>query len=534
MHGASTSKLSQAKTIGEVISQGHLESSELSEEAEDEERTAVPEELIWKPVTGVNLKTFEFSVPNPGIPDEIVTELVDKTPYEFFKYFLSDKIIQHMVVETNRYAQQIIESASLSRHSRLIKWKNVSSNEIEIFLGIIFWMGLNKKPKLSDYWSKKLIYENRVTNIMSRNRFELILRMWHFSNNQECTEGDRLFKIQPLIDLLLERFQLANIPNKDICIDETLVPFRGKLSFKQFIKNKRHKFGIKLYKLCSNSGYTYNLKVYCGRDAQPGLPVGSSVVMDLTKNLLDAGRVLYTDNFYTSIYLAHELLNRSTHLVGTLRTNRKLNPKEVTQSKLKKGEKIARESNTGVVVLKWKDKRDVLMLTTTHDDTMLNVQSENGKSIQKPQVIIDYNNSKAFIDLSDQMKAYSTALRRGVKWYRKLAIELITGSALVNAHILYKNIKKKKCKITHFKEELTMKLLQLEGVDIPAVPTGECSLKNMGTIRRRCTVCYEKLKLEFGRKHAGLKAKQTPYKCEKCDSFFCVECFFSKHKSFKL
>nr|CAH7732309.1 unnamed protein product [Callosobruchus chinensis] len=275
-----------------------------------------------------------------------------------------------MVAETNRYPQQSLENANISRFSRLRKWKETSAEEMEKFLGIIFWKGLNKKPKLSDCWKKN-----------------------------------------PLIDLLLERFQSAIIPARDLCIDETMVPF-------QYIKNKKHKFGIKLYKLCTNNGYTYNLKVYCGRDAQPGVPVASSVVMELSKNLLDSGRVLYIDNFYTSMHLAHELLKRGTHLVGTLR---KFNRQDVIKAKLKVSETVARESNTGAVVLKGKDKLDVLKLSTLHDDTMSDVESENDKVLQ-PKMIIDYNSSKGFIDITDQMKAYSCALRRGIKWYRKLAM----------------------------------------------------------------------------------------------------------------
>ncbi|XP_050301083.1 piggyBac transposable element-derived protein 4-like [Anthonomus grandis grandis] len=366
----------------------------------------------------------------------------------------------------------------------------------------------------------KFTYENKVKNLMSRNRFELILRMWHLSDNKACPEGDRLFKIKHLIDLLLARFQAANIPKKEICID--FVPFRGKLAFKQFIKNKKHKFGIKVYKLCTENGFTYNMKVYCGRDVQPGAPAASSVVMELMANLLDSGRILYTDNFYTSVHLAHQLLEHSTHLVGTLRSNRKLNPQEVIQAKLNKNDTISRESNTGVVVLKWKDKRDVLTLSTIHDNRMVDIPKENGTITQKPQIVVDYNRSKGFIDISDQMKAYSAALRRGVKWYRKLAIELITGSALINAHILYKIIKKKNIKITSFKEEVTMALLQSEISETENLPTEDYSLNHMDARRR------------FGRKHAALKAKQTPYKCEKYKSYFCVECFFVKHKSFKL
>jgi hypothetical protein len=109
-------------------------------------------------------------------------------------------------------------------------------------------MGLSKKPRLPEYWSKNTLYDNSVEKLISRNRFKMLLRMRHFSNNEECPPGDRLFKIQPLLDRLLERFQLAVVPGKEICIDETMLPFCGRLSFLQYIKNKSHKFGIKLFR----------------------------------------------------------------------------------------------------------------------------------------------------------------------------------------------------------------------------------------------------------------------------------------------
>nr|CAH7716672.1 unnamed protein product [Callosobruchus chinensis] len=337
-----------------VASQGQPEGQPDSSDISEVEDEVIPNSVnvTWGPVTGKNLRSFHFDASCCGVPAEVKADLVDKTPYQFYKFFVTDHIINLMVAETNRYAQQSLENANLSRFSRLQKWKETSAEEMEKFLGIILWMGLNKKPKLSDYWSKKILYENKAKDIMSRNHFELILRMWHLFNNQECPECDRLFKIKPLIHLLLERFQSAILPARDLCIDETMVPFRGKLSFKQYIKNKKHKFGIKLYKLCTNNGYKYNLKVYCGRYAQPGVPVAFSVVMELSKNLLDSGRVLHTDNFCTSMHLAHELLKRGTHLVGTLRSNRKLNPQDVIKARLKVSETVARESNTGAVVLK--------------------------------------------------------------------------------------------------------------------------------------------------------------------------------------
>nr|CAI5823526.1 unnamed protein product [Callosobruchus analis] len=201
--------------------EGQPDSSDISEVEGDSLN------VTWGPVTGKNLKSFHFDASSCGVPTEVKAHLVDKSPYQFYKFFVADHIIKLMVTETNRYAQQTLENAYLSRFSRLRKWKEVTAEEMEKFLGIIFWMGLNKKPKLSDYWSKKIIYENKVKYVMSRNRFELILRMWHLSNNQQCPGGDRLFKIKQLIDLPLERFQSAIIPAKDLCIDETMVPFRG-------------------------------------------------------------------------------------------------------------------------------------------------------------------------------------------------------------------------------------------------------------------------------------------------------------------
>ena len=84
------------------------------------------------------------------------------------------------------------------------------------------------------------------------------------------------------------------------------------------------------------------------------------------KDFLNKGRTLYLDNFYTSVPLAYRLLELKTHTVGTLRQNRKYIPQEIQQAKLKKGEIIAKESPEGVTIIKWKDQRDVRMLSTLH------------------------------------------------------------------------------------------------------------------------------------------------------------------------
>jgi len=51
-------------------------------------------------------------------------------------------------------------------------------------------------------------------------------------------------------------------------MDEVIVKFQGRVIFRQYIPKKSKRFGIKIYKLCDESGYTYDMKVYLGRDSR--------------------------------------------------------------------------------------------------------------------------------------------------------------------------------------------------------------------------------------------------------------------------
>lgn len=177
----------------------------------------------------------------------------------------------------------------------------------------------------------------------------------------------------------------------------------------QYIPGKRHKYGIKLFKLCDDDGYTLDLIVYEGKITNRLSNVATDVVMKLCQPYLGVGRSVVTDKFYTSVELAKKLLEKNTHLIGTLRKNRKGLPKKVIQQKLQKGEMIALENDDGILVLKWKDKRDVLALSTKHSTGFVTCKSKRNRNkiVMKPTVIADYNRHMCSIDLSDQLASYS-------------------------------------------------------------------------------------------------------------------------------
>ncbi|KAG5864001.1 hypothetical protein JTB14_007635 [Gonioctena quinquepunctata] len=130
------------------------------------------------------------------------------------------------------------------------------------------------------------------------------------------------------------------VPDKNICIDESMMLWRGRLHFRQYIKNKKHKYGVKLYELCESDGLVMKIKIYCGKSEKTDHDLGhtTDVVLHLLEDYLDKGYTLYMDNFYNSVTLTNLLTTRKTYVCGTLRNKRKGNPRDVVHRKLKKGE----------------------------------------------------------------------------------------------------------------------------------------------------------------------------------------------------
>ncbi|KAL4149969.1 hypothetical protein QTP88_003820 [Uroleucon formosanum] len=94
------------------------------------------------------------------------------------------------------------------------------------------------------------------------------------------------------------------------------------------------------------------------------------------------------DNYYNSVNLAHILLNRGTYITGTLRANRKGNPKEITTKKLKVGKCIGKFTNEGICVMKWRDRREVLAISSEYSNELIEVSNRRGDQKLKPVAIM--------------------------------------------------------------------------------------------------------------------------------------------------
>ena len=135
------------------------------------------------------------------------------------------------------------------------------------------------------------------------------------------------------MNMLKEKFNTVYYPSEHITADESLALFKGRLLFKQYIRSKRSRFGIKFYELSTADRILLDFILYEG-NIEPSLiqPAGEGwlqkerISLTLIDPYLDRGHTLTIDNFYTTPRLAKFLLERQTKMVGTIRHNRKLFP----------------------------------------------------------------------------------------------------------------------------------------------------------------------------------------------------------------
>ena len=161
--------------------------------------------------------------------------------------------------------------------------------------------GLVNKPTILSYWAT----ENSTltpffVSSMSRTRYQQILRYFHLVDNSTLRDQDgynKLGKIQPVLNLILPKFQETYCPSRNLSVDETLVKFKGKLSWKPAW------FGLKLFTLAdADNGNVLSYKVYTGKEkAAVACGLAKRIVSELAEPLVDEVYNIFMDNYYTSV-----------------------------------------------------------------------------------------------------------------------------------------------------------------------------------------------------------------------------------------
>ena len=167
-----------------------------------------------------------------------------------------------------------------------------------------------------------------------------------------------------VINHIYKAFQDAMSDAERQSIDEHKTKFKGRMSCKQYMKNKSIKWGFKWWCLCcSKTRFLYDFDLYLGKMEKTDFGLGETVVLDLSQKLQNTHCRLYIDNFFNSGTLVESLFNRRIYCLGTVRSDRK-NMAIIKKDKdMKRGDIDAQYANN-VVAVKWLDNRGVIMVST--------------------------------------------------------------------------------------------------------------------------------------------------------------------------
>uniref|UniRef100_A0A915DTE6 PiggyBac transposable element-derived protein domain-containing protein n=1 Tax=Ditylenchus dipsaci TaxID=166011 RepID=A0A915DTE6_9BILA len=171
-----------------------------------------------------------------------------------------------------------------------------------------------------------------------------------------------------MMEKFLERCREQHIPGEFLTVDETLLGFRGRCSFRMFLPSKSEKYGLKIWTCVdSQTKYLYNARVYLGKG---DMASGEEIVDHLTNGLMNNGRIIK----YVSS--------------GTVRSNRQGVPKEFVKEDLEvKRTKYIFRGNETLMKMQVKQNKSVLVYSTHHHCASFNIPEIGRKTCANHSVM---------------------------------------------------------------------------------------------------------------------------------------------------
>ena len=163
--------------------------------------------------------------------------------------------------------------------------------------------------------------------------------------------------------------------------------------------------------------------------------------MSLMEPYHNTGQNVSTDNYFTSLKTAKNLLQHNITMVGTLRKNKREIPLELhadtKQQPLFTLRFLFTTDGTCIMILyyKAKTKRDVFLLSSMHTAPVVN---EN-EAKKKPEAILYYNSTKGGVYTADEMlRCYCT--KAASRRWQLAAFSNLLDIISLNAFVIAKDI----------------------------------------------------------------------------------------------
>ncbi|UYV73240.1 hypothetical protein LAZ67_10002320 [Cordylochernes scorpioides] len=237
-----------------------------------------------------------------------------------FNLYFDDNTINAITKWTN----QKIDTVKGNYKFRTFTYE-ISPDEIRALIGLTLLAGVGKGGSEST----KYLFARDGTgrNIfgagMNERRFVFLLNVLRFDNREsreERRKDDKLAPIRELWELFIAKCSSLYTPGTNCTIDESLLNFRGRCGFKQYIPNKPAKYGIKVFALADSATYYFLTgKIYIGKDSNydPNFSVPTNVVLELIKPIENTNRNITTDN-WPIIWEAYTNIEQPPNMQGCI------------------------------------------------------------------------------------------------------------------------------------------------------------------------------------------------------------------------
>lgn len=434
--------------------------------------------------------------------------IYNSSPVEIFEMFFSNSMKEYIV--------------QASQENRL----KISLHELEVFIGIIILTTFNERTCERDYWSTDPLLECPIVrSAMSRDNFLRIKSGLKCSKNSDKNLNDPAWRVRTLLEMFKANIKRFGFFQTALSQDEMMIKYFGRLIFKQFIRNKPVRFGIKMWALCGADGFLFECDIYCGKNSNnDGLlskcALGSRVILKLSeKLLLSTSRKklaqyhTYFDNYFTSADLLVHLNNVGLKATGIVRKDRMKEKNSLGKNVARGTYNVKSEVNSGMNYITLMDSKEVSLLSTAAGVTPLKEvkrYSKENKSkidIPMPNAFSMYNKYMGGVDIHDQYCSSLLPSFRSKKWTWPVLLRLIQ-SSVTNAVLLSNAVRKneKKASGKQFAMDIARQYLK-KG------KSGDLNTHQLTTIKKRKYCSQEKCE------------SRTFLFCEKCNNSFCKTCF---------
>ena len=201
-----------------------------------------------------------------------------------------------------------------------------------------------------------------------------VLQYLHLADNNNLNPSYKFSKVNPLLRMMNESCLENFIPEKNISIDESMVPYYGRHGCKQYIQNKPVRFGYKLW-VEALLGYDIQFYPYAGKDDNynKDIVLGGFVVMTLMPKLPTVSDSHYNavmNNFFTSPSFWQVFKESGIAATGTVRANRtEKAPLQAADDMKKQGRRISdvvNDKTSNVTLVRSKDNKVVTVASTLY------------------------------------------------------------------------------------------------------------------------------------------------------------------------